>query len=94
MEMLQHDVTEHNEYIPRSKLGFQNNSPEQKPSPNVVKAGGKKANQQRLVRQMQMPDQNQDTIPKLHEYGVTQAVAMHLEVSTHLPTPLNLPFEA
>lgn len=81
MEMLEISVSEHSEYILRSKLLAQPESPEQKPSPSALKAGGKKAQNQRL-RQMQAPDQPSLSIPKqaVNEWGVHPSVLVLLEV--------------
>ena len=81
MEMLEISVSEHNEYVLRSKLLTQPESPEQKPSPSALKASGKKAQNQRM-RQIQAPEQPSPSIPKqaVNEWGVHPSVLVLLEV--------------
>ena len=76
LEVLEHNVTEHHEYISRAKLLEQPLSPEQKLSPNLTK--GKK-NQARS----KPPNEPTYTIPKsaVGEYGLTDETQLFFEVN-------------
>ena len=85
IEVLECNVFEHAEYVPRAKIQAAPESPEQKPSPNVSKNAGKRAAQQRMSKATQ-PGLEQvisSGPPKspINRWGVTNAVLNILEVS-------------
>lgn len=81
-------VTEHTEYVPRSKIHAAPDSPEQKPSPNASKSAGKRAAQQRLNKHIQSTHEHllPTAPPKspINRWGVTNAVLNVLEVSQEI----------
>lgn len=87
IDMLEHGVQEHNEYIPRPKPRPSPESPEQKPSPSALKNNAK--NRSRLTNntnnkrlQVSQDSYTQPSIPPscVNPFGVTNAVSHMLEV--------------
>ena len=81
--MLDHAVSEYQEYIPRNRLANQPSaSPEQKPSPSASKtSAGKKAAQQRMARQATI-ESAAPSLPKspVGHWGVANQVLQLIEV--------------
>ena len=82
IDMLELGVSEHTEYVQRSKIILAPESPQQKHSPNLTKGNNKKAAAQQKLNRQQTSDQSRLSIPKAPLTGicVPAAVAQVLEV--------------
>lgn len=82
IDVLDLQVSEHAEYLPRSKLQTASESPEQKPSPNMTKNANRRAAQN--SKRPMPPETPSNPLPpsKINTWGTTDQVMSFLEVSS------------
>ena len=89
IDVMEHFVSMHHEYVPRTKLQPAPESPEQKSSPSLTKSAGKRAAQQKSNKQQaaQQEQSAQLRVPPtvISSFGVTNAVFYMLEVNSSFP---------